>query len=93
MYNIFIFKWCKDCNSLLDVTEEHICSTLDNICDNYTNSKNDYLERLISAVFENEPLWNSRLPYKFRRPSDIKALWTDIDNRLGNNQCMVSNAH
>jgi len=60
---------------MLDVTEEHICSTLDsNICDNYTNSKNDYLERLISAVFENEPLWNSRLPYKFRGPPDIKTL-------------------
>jgi len=81
---------------MLDVTEEHICSTLfrdSNICDNYTNSKNDYLERLISAVFENEPLWNSRLPYKFRGPSDIKALWADIDSCLGNNQCMVTDVH
>lgn len=75
--------WCKDCNTLLDVTEEHICSTSDsNICD-YPDSKNDYLERLIAAVFEKEPLWNSTLPYKFRGPSAIKTLWTDIDCRLG----------
>ncbi|KYQ47202.1 hypothetical protein ALC60_13779, partial [Trachymyrmex zeteki] len=75
--------WCKDCNNMFHITEEHICSLDSNISNNSADNKNDYLERLISAVFENEPLWNSKFPYKFRGPSNIKALWADIDRQLG----------
>lgn len=70
---------------MFHITEEHICSLDSNISNNSADNKNDYLERLISAVFENEPLWNSKFPYKFRGPSNIKALWADIDRQLGNN--------
>ncbi|XP_067211195.1 uncharacterized protein [Linepithema humile] len=68
--------WCPDCSSV--VLGEHNCSAFSN---NFEN-KNDYLEALIAAVFERESLWNSALPYKFRGPSETKALWSEIDGCL-----------
>ncbi|XP_025158431.1 uncharacterized protein LOC112589440 [Harpegnathos saltator] len=76
--------WCRDCNNIIDITEEHDCPIYNsNNSDINTKSKNDYIEKLITEVFEREPLWNSSLPYKFRGPSDIKVLWAEIDNCLG----------
>ncbi|XP_067215694.1 uncharacterized protein [Linepithema humile] len=79
----FYVQWCRDCNNIIDITEEHNCSISDNNYDIAASSKNDYIERLIAAVFEREPLWKSTLPYKLRGPSLIKTLWADIDNCLG----------
>lgn len=71
--------WCLSCNC--EVSEDHNCPT--DITNNTGFNKNDYLERLIAAVFEREVLWNSKLPYKLRGASEMKALWLEIDMYLG----------
>lgn len=75
----FSLQWCLSCNC--EVSEDHNCPT--DITNNTGFNKNDYLERLIAAVFEREVLWNSKLPYKLRGASEMKALWLEIDMYLG----------
>lgn len=76
MYH-FHLQWCQDCSNLVHIGEEHNCSVIlsddEKSIDNDIHDENDYIERLITAVFEKEILWNSTLPYKLRGPLEIKA--------------------
>lgn len=67
-------QWCNDCNTVVHDGEEHECNIV---------NKDDYTEKLIAEVFVRENLWNSSLPYQFRGPITIKALWAEIDACLG----------
>ncbi|XP_039309938.1 uncharacterized protein LOC120358753 [Solenopsis invicta] len=68
---------CNDCNTIVNIGEEHECNIGNN------NVYDDYNERLIAEVFVREGLWNSKLPYKFRGPAHLKTLWCEVDTCLG----------
>ncbi|XP_039313176.1 uncharacterized protein LOC120359514 isoform X1 [Solenopsis invicta] len=68
---------CNDCNTIVNIGEEHECNIEDN------NVYDDYNERLIAEVFVREGLWNSKLPYNFRGPAHLKTLWCEVDTCLG----------
>lgn len=47
------------------------------------SSEEDYfLIKLINAVYEREPLWNSTLPHEKRGYKHLSSLWNEVDELL-----------